>query len=134
MKNKAVGAAVLAFACALGAYGMLSWNSTSAAAESGTITIGVILPLTGEAAHWGIPPRNGAEMAVDEINRDGGVGADESHRRVQPHACVDRRDHLSHLLVVASDGDVVHGRVLLALIADDGRDPSRVNRTHGGRG
>jgi branched-chain amino acid transport system substrate-binding protein len=87
MKNKAVGAAVLAFACALGAHGMLSWNSTSAVAESGTITIGVILPLTGEAAHWGIPPRNGAEMAVDEINRDGGVGGRKLALVVEDDQC-----------------------------------------------
>ena len=43
------------------------------AAESAPITIGALLPLTGEAAHWGIPARNGAEMAVDEINRAGGI-------------------------------------------------------------
>jgi branched-chain amino acid transport system substrate-binding protein len=46
----------------------------SSAAETGSITIGAVLPLTGEAAHWGIPPRNGAEMAVDEVNRAGGIG------------------------------------------------------------
>ena len=66
-------------ACALTACSVLAWSSISedrmsAAAESAPITIGALLPLTGEAAHWGIPPRNAAEMAVDEINRAGGIG------------------------------------------------------------
>jgi branched-chain amino acid transport system substrate-binding protein len=38
-----------------------------------TITIGAILPLTGEAAQWGIPPQNAASLAVEEINAEGGV-------------------------------------------------------------
>ncbi len=38
-----------------------------------TIKIGLILPLTGDAADWGIPPRNGAQLAVDEINKNGGI-------------------------------------------------------------
>lgn len=38
-----------------------------------TIKIGLILPLTGDAAAWGIPPRNGAQLAVDEINKNGGI-------------------------------------------------------------
>ena len=37
------------------------------------IIIGAILPLTGEAAQWGIPPRDGAILAIEEINRRGGV-------------------------------------------------------------
>jgi branched-chain amino acid transport system substrate-binding protein len=41
--------------------------------QADTITIGAILPLTGDAAQWGIPPRNGAELAVEEINARGGV-------------------------------------------------------------
>jgi branched-chain amino acid transport system substrate-binding protein len=67
-----VGAAVLAAAC--GCSGGILWEaSMPVAAKSPTITIGTVLPLTGDAAHWGIPPRNGAELAVDEINRAGGI-------------------------------------------------------------
>jgi branched-chain amino acid transport system substrate-binding protein len=33
------------------------------------ITIGAVLPLTGDAAQWGIPPRNGAQLAIDEVNQ-----------------------------------------------------------------
>jgi len=36
--------------------------------EEKEIKIGAILPLTGDAAQWGIPPLRGAELAVQEIN------------------------------------------------------------------
>jgi branched-chain amino acid transport system substrate-binding protein len=44
------------------------------AVENEPITIGAVLPLTGEAAHWGIPPRHAAEFAIEEINAAGGTG------------------------------------------------------------
>src|SRR6516162_5295367 len=37
------------------------------------ITIGAVLPLSGDAARWGIPPRNAADLAIDEINGAGGI-------------------------------------------------------------
>jgi branched-chain amino acid transport system substrate-binding protein len=82
----------LKIACALGAFGILacsvaSWTSMSAAAENDPITIGVVLPLTGDAAHWGLPPRDGAEMAVDEINRAGGVGGRKLALIVEDDRC-----------------------------------------------
>jgi branched-chain amino acid transport system substrate-binding protein len=60
-------------ACVLSACATLCWNSMPLAADSDPIVIGVVLPLTGEAVHWGIPPRNGAEMAAAEINVAGGI-------------------------------------------------------------
>ena len=65
MSTRAIGKSVLMIACVLSTYGILScgvlrWNSMSDAAENEAITIGAVLPLTGEAAHWGIPVRNGA--------------------------------------------------------------------------
>ena len=35
--------------------------------NNNTIKIGAILPLTGDAAAWGIPPKNGATLAVSGI-------------------------------------------------------------------
>jgi len=46
----------------------------SAAAENASITIGAVLALTGDAAHWGVPARDGAQLAVEEINAAGGIG------------------------------------------------------------
>lgn len=37
------------------------------------IKIGAILPLTGDAAQWGIPPHKGAQLAIEEINNQGGI-------------------------------------------------------------
>lgn len=41
--------------------------------EPETVKIGAILPLTGPGALWGNNTRKGAEIAVDEINRAGGI-------------------------------------------------------------
>ncbi len=42
-------------------------------AEQPPIKIGVIVPLTGEAAAYGIAAKEGMDLAVEEINRNGGV-------------------------------------------------------------
>lgn len=39
-----------------------------------TVTIGALLPLTGDGASYGEPAENGIELAVEEINAAGGVG------------------------------------------------------------
>jgi branched-chain amino acid transport system substrate-binding protein len=41
--------------------------------EPKDIEIGAILPLTGSSAQYGQWSKNGAELAVDEINRQGGI-------------------------------------------------------------
>lgn len=43
----------------------------------GPITIGVIAPFTGEDAAFGMPIRNAAELAVEEINAKGGIAGHE---------------------------------------------------------
>jgi branched-chain amino acid transport system substrate-binding protein len=48
-------------------------GSEAAGAEGGTIKLGVIGPLTGPAATYGIAVQNGADLAVKEINAAGGV-------------------------------------------------------------
>jgi branched-chain amino acid transport system substrate-binding protein len=66
-----LSAKILTIACACCVMGL---DGIPGAAEPDPITIGAVLPLTGEAAHWGIPPRLGAEMAADEIDAAGGIG------------------------------------------------------------
>jgi len=87
MVEKRIGMVVLGIAYALAACGAMSLGSYSAAAESEPITIGAVLPLTGDAAHWGIPPRNGAELAVDEINAAGGLGGRKLQLVVEDDRC-----------------------------------------------
>ena len=50
-----------------------SASSASASAEAGVLKIGGIGPLTGGAAIYGNAAKNGAQIAVDEINAMGGI-------------------------------------------------------------
>jgi len=51
------------------------------------ITIGAILSLTGDAAAWGIPPRNGAILAVEQINKTGGIHGKKLKLVIEDGAC-----------------------------------------------
>jgi branched-chain amino acid transport system substrate-binding protein len=42
-------------------------------AKSDDITIGGIFPLSGDVAAYGVAARNGIELAIEEINNDGGI-------------------------------------------------------------
>ncbi|MCP4368569.1 MAG: ABC transporter substrate-binding protein [Deltaproteobacteria bacterium] len=55
--------------------------------EPREIKIGAILPLTGDNAQWGIPPRNGAELAITEINKNGGIKGKELLLLVEDTRC-----------------------------------------------
>lgn len=47
--------------------------ATADNAEAGTIKIGAIGPATGGASSYGLAVKNGAQLAVDEINAAGGI-------------------------------------------------------------
>jgi branched-chain amino acid transport system substrate-binding protein len=66
----AVGA-LAALAAAWG--GSTAYGGSSAAKAASPIKLGVLTPLTGNFAPWGIQVRAGAALAVNEINRAGGV-------------------------------------------------------------
>lgn len=81
---KRFAAASLAAVMALGLAGCNDNNSDSGAGNSGnqgnnggtsggTIVIGGIGPITGDAAQYGINVQDGIQLAVDEINAAGGV-------------------------------------------------------------
>jgi branched-chain amino acid transport system substrate-binding protein len=46
---------------------------SSARAEASAVNVGVIMPLSGPNAQFGINSRNGIELAADEINAAGGI-------------------------------------------------------------
>ena len=78
MKKKVfalVLAAVLVVACLAGCgkQETTTDDSSSGTAATAAIKIGGIGPLTGSAAVYGIATRNGAQIAVDEINAMGGL-------------------------------------------------------------
>jgi branched-chain amino acid transport system substrate-binding protein len=60
-----------------GAYG-----GSSGSAQGSPIRLGVLTPLTGPFAPWGLQVRAGAAMAVNEINRSGGVKGRGQGRRL----------------------------------------------------
>ena len=51
------------------------------------IQIGAVLPLTGSAAQWGIPPKNAITMAADEINSSGGIAGKKIVIDIQDDQC-----------------------------------------------
>ena len=63
---------VVAFTGIFFAYRLVTRSSNLK--ETGVVTIGFIGPLTGDAMSYGEPIRNAVELAVDEINADGGAG------------------------------------------------------------
>src|SRR5438105_1378852 len=87
MRNSAAGTTLLRLTGALCTCAGLYWSSIPAAAGNDRIAIGVILPLSGEAAHWGIPARSGAELAVEQVNRAGGGGAATLELAVEDDRC-----------------------------------------------
>jgi branched-chain amino acid transport system substrate-binding protein len=112
MIERPISTGVLTIAFALSVYGLLSWSPGSTAAGSDPITIGAVLPLTGEAAHWGIPPRDAAEMAVDEINRAGGIGGRNLALAVEDDRCQTAEGISAfNRIMVAASPPVVFGAV-----------------------
>ena len=52
---------------------LLCATTWTAAAANETLKIGVIGPMSGPAAQWGVELARGAEMKADEINAAGGL-------------------------------------------------------------
>jgi branched-chain amino acid transport system substrate-binding protein len=57
-----------------------------AAAQSGRIKIGAILPLTGSGASYGVWMKGGAEIATEEINAAGGIAGRKLEVIYEDHA------------------------------------------------
>ncbi len=61
-------------------WGVWKWADNGKPAETanaGTYKVGVMVPLTGDAAVYGEPGRNIIQLAADEINKAGGVNGKE---------------------------------------------------------
>jgi branched-chain amino acid transport system substrate-binding protein len=69
MNNYIIAGAVLVAVLA----GSYVYLPSATPVESGPITIGVVAPLSGDAAAYGEPVRNAITLAVDEINSTGGI-------------------------------------------------------------
>ncbi|MDZ7362128.1 MAG: ABC transporter substrate-binding protein [candidate division KSB1 bacterium] len=64
--------------------------TVSCTKQSETIKLGLLGPLTGDAAQWGVPARNGALLAVEEINKAGGVNGKKIDLFVEDDKCEPR--------------------------------------------
>jgi branched-chain amino acid transport system substrate-binding protein len=80
------GAAVAMLLSACGG-GLLGSDNDSGAASDGPILLGMITPLSGSSAAIGPYMKNGAQLAIDEINAKGGVDGRKLELRVEDGAC-----------------------------------------------
>jgi len=108
MKRSTIWVAVLAalalLATACGSDDDSSEAGGDAAEGSGeTIKIGALTSLTGPFTSWGIPVSNGMQLAVDEINADGGVDG-----------------RMLELVIVDDQSDAEEGVVQLERLLEEG--------------
>jgi branched-chain amino acid transport system substrate-binding protein len=80
------GAAVAMLLSACGG-GLLGSDNDSGASSDGPILLGMITPLSGSSAAIGPYMKNGAQLAIDEINAKGGVDGRKLELRVEDGAC-----------------------------------------------
>jgi branched-chain amino acid transport system substrate-binding protein len=67
------GATALLLAATGCSSGLLSGGGGSGGDDSGPINIGMVIPTSGSSAPTGVYMQNGAQLAVDEINKAGGI-------------------------------------------------------------
>lgn len=82
----AAGAGIALLLAACGGGG-LTQGGSDGGATSGDITLGMLTPLSGSSAAIGPYMKNGAQLAVDEINAAGGVLGRQLKLVVEDEAC-----------------------------------------------
>jgi len=128
---------------AVGAVAMLAVASSGATAYGGSsgpvqrapIKLGALTPLTGPFAPWGLQARAGMALAVNEINRSGGVKGRGQGRRlnlvvaddqsVNTNAAIDGFRRLTQQESVVSVGGIIGSPIALATtrLAEESRVP-----------
>jgi branched-chain amino acid transport system substrate-binding protein len=117
----AVGA-LAALTAALG--GSTAYGGSSAASAAAPIKLGVLTPLTGPFTPWGVQVRAGMALAVNEINRSGGVKgrgqgrmlnlAIADDQSVNTNAAIDGFRRLTQQEGVVSVGGIIGSPIALA--------------------
>jgi branched-chain amino acid transport system substrate-binding protein len=115
--------------------GSSAYGGSSAPAQGSPIKIGALTPLTGPFAPWGIQVRAGMALAVNEINRSGGVKGRGQGRRlslvvaddqsVNTNAAIDGFRRLTQQEGVAAVGGIIGSPIALATtrLAEESRVP-----------
>jgi branched-chain amino acid transport system substrate-binding protein len=112
-----------------------AFGGASESAQGGPINIGILTPLTANFAPWGLQVRAGAALAINEINRSGGVKGRGQGRRlnlvvaddqsVNTTAAVEGFRRLTQQDNVVSVGGIIGSPIGLATtrLAEEGRIP-----------
>ncbi|HXF97962.1 MAG TPA: ABC transporter substrate-binding protein [Gaiellaceae bacterium] len=115
--------------------GSSAYGESSGSAQREPIKIGAITPLTGPFAPWGIQVRAGMALAINEINRAGGVKGRGQGRRlnlvvaddrsVDANAAVDGFRRLTEQERVVAIGGIIGSNIALATarLAEQARVP-----------
>lgn len=86
--------------------GLLGGGGSTGGTDSGPIKLGMVIPLSGSSAPTGAYMKNGAQMAVDEINKAGGVLGRQLSLQVEDEAC-DAQQGVASANKLVSSGVVV---------------------------
>ncbi|MEV6137722.1 branched-chain amino acid ABC transporter substrate-binding protein [Nocardia sp. NPDC051990] len=90
IRRGAVMAAAMVIGLSLAACGnnlTQGGSGSNGSGTTGTINLGMLTPLTGSSAAIGPNMQNGAQLAVDEINAQGGVGGRKLALTVSDEGC-----------------------------------------------
>ena len=101
-----IGAAMILTTAGCGG-GLLNSGASGAATSSGPVKLGMVVPISGSSAPTGAYMKNGAQLAVDEINKAGGVlKGRKLELMVEDEAC-DAQQAVASANKVVSAGAVV---------------------------
>ena len=115
--------------------GSSAYGGSSGTAQGTPIKVGALTPLTGPFAPWGIQVRAGMALAVNEINRSGGVKERGLGRRLNlvvaddqstnTNAAIDGFRRLTQQENVVSVGGIIGSGIGLATtrLAEEGKIP-----------
>ena len=89
-------------------------SATSTTTDGGTFVIGATGPLTGDASSYGISVQQGAQLAVDEINANGGINGCQiefvmKDDQADPELASTAYDQLMDAGMIASIGSTTSG-------------------------
>jgi branched-chain amino acid transport system substrate-binding protein len=115
--------------------GSSAYGGSNGPAQGGPIRVGALTPLTGPFAPWGLQVRAGMALAVNEINRAGGVKGRGQGRRlnlrvaddqsVNTNAAIDGFRRLTQQDNVVSVGGIIGSPIALATtrLAEEAKVP-----------
>lgn len=90
--------------------------ATTKAASKDPITLGVLAPLTGDVSVYGIAVKNGIDLAIDEINKAGGV--------LDQQVALETLDEKGDIAEAVTAYNNLVGKEITALIGDVTSKPS----------